>query len=276
MTSSCAAAASSGPKAPIASSSEPTPIPQSRREKEIEATKKLLQNADDIVKEAEDSFLLNGYKPREYPAFHRGEIKFGPVLGVGGFGIVFEVKDISLTLPREVEILENSSGDDQQNNSTTISDHTEESPTHPPREEKDVSAAVGPEMGGVTFDNTAAVSSERNGRPRSDASQTTTATTYADAEPTSGLINSHKNSTGLGVGQDDSHYDVTNARQYMAEFVRRNGEARYAVKRLHRDLNDLERTRGMIDLAIEAKILSFVWHPNISRFCISAFPCFPP
>ena len=41
-------------------------------------------------------------------------------------------------------------------------------------------------------------------------------------------------------------------------------DARYAIKRLHWDtLSDFERVRGSIDLAMEAKYLSALSHPNI-------------
>lgn len=60
------------------------------------------------------------------------------------------------------------------------------------------------------------------------------------------------------------HYDVKKARKYMENKAQRRGEARYALKRLHSDLSAVELARGMIDLAVEAKYLSVVWHPNIS------------
>jgi hypothetical protein len=50
--------------------------------------------------------------------------------------------------------------------------------------------------------------------------------------------------------------------------VTKNGYARYALKRLHNDLTELERARGMVDLAVEAKYLSLVWHPNISTYLL--------
>lgn len=42
-------------------------------------------------------------------------------------------------------------------------------------------------------------------------------------------------------------------------------EARYAVKRLHRDLDARTEARGTIDLAIEAKFLTVISHPNIVK-----------
>ncbi|KAL7567965.1 hypothetical protein ACA910_019674 [Epithemia clementina (nom. ined.)] len=257
---------SAQPAAAATAAAEQAPTPQSRREKEIEATKKLLQNADQIVKDADESFLLSENKPREYPEFDRNEIKFGPVLGVGGFGIVFEVKDIILALPSEVEILEDADTDQLNNKNNSYSEHTAESLASPLSDEKkDVASATSNNL--VTCVNAPVTSVDRHARLRSDASQTTTTTTYGDAEaPSPAKGNSTiSRSTEMKIGHDDSHYDIKIARQHMAEHVRRNGEARYAVKRLHRDLSDLERARGMIDLAIEAKYLSVVWHPNIIK-----------
>jgi hypothetical protein len=55
---------------------------------------------------------------------------------------------------------------------------------------------------------------------------------------------------------------------------RGNGEARYAIKMLHPEtLSEFERTRGMIDLAMEAMYLSALSHPNISTcasFCLGS------
>lgn len=62
------------------------------------------------------------------------------------------------------------------------------------------------------------------------------------------------------------HYDANEARELMRDRVQKNNHSRYALKRLHDDLTEVEQARGMIDLAIEAKFLSIVWHPNISEY----------
>lgn len=246
-----------------------TPTPQSRREKEIEATKNLLRSADQIVKEADEIFLLNETQPREYPLFQRSEIKFGPVLGVGGFGIVFEVKEINLAPPSEVEIV-SSGPSDNSASINTFSGQTVE-PSLLPVSDKNKENACKGNGNAVTIENAPLFvpTREGNGQLRSDASQTNTTTTNGEAEhpfSSSDLnLTSQSPSAGMEIAHDDSHVDVRIARQHMSEKVHRDGEARYAVKRLHRDLSDLERARGMIDLAIEAKYLSMVWHPNIIK-----------
>lgn len=61
------------------------------------------------------------------------------------------------------------------------------------------------------------------------------------------------------------HYDASTARGHMAKFCIRNGDARYAVKQLQPSLTEVEKARGMIDLAVEVKFLSVVSHPNIIK-----------
>lgn len=63
--------------------------------------------------------------------------------------------------------------------------------------------------------------------------------------------------------EDDDHYDIEKARGLMKKRCLRKGVTRYAIKRLHDHMTELEKARGMIDLAVEAKYLSVVWHPNI-------------
>lgn len=61
------------------------------------------------------------------------------------------------------------------------------------------------------------------------------------------------------------HYDVESARDFMSKHVRRYGAARYAIKKLREDLEVVDRARGALDLAIEIKFLSAIWHPNIGK-----------
>ena len=67
------------------------------------------------------------------------------------------------------------------------------------------------------------------------------------------------------AASEEEHYDIATARRRMAKYCLRDGDVRYAVKQLHDDLEDLENVRGMIDLAIEAKYLSAISHPNIIK-----------
>lgn len=71
---------------------------------------------------------------------------------------------------------------------------------------------------------------------------------------------------GVVSGPHEEHYEVESAREFMAKHCLRFGSARYCIKRLKSELNEVERARGALDLAIEIKYLSVIWHPNISEF----------
>jgi hypothetical protein len=67
----------------------------------------------------------------------------------------------------------------------------------------------------------------------------------------------------LDDDHEDHHYELDTARQKMASRCLRHGDARYAIKILDPSLSDLDRTRGLIDMALEVKYLRVLWHPNI-------------
>ena len=69
------------------------------------------------------------------------------------------------------------------------------------------------------------------------------------------------------VDQHDHHYNMSPnaARAFMAEHTLRDGDARYAIKRLKPGLSDKDKVHGVKDLAIEAKFLAAVSHPNICK-----------
>lgn len=65
--------------------------------------------------------------------------------------------------------------------------------------------------------------------------------------------------------------DASNTREFMQQQCLRLNEetsqddARYAIKRLKRNLPRSEQVKGMIDLAIETKLLKVTSHPNIVK-----------
>jgi serine/threonine protein kinase len=170
---------------------------------------KLLRSGEKLLDAVESSDFCSSAAfhtqvARTYPLFDKGEIKLGPVLGHGGFGIVFEVKEI---------ILKKSS---------------DNAPVEQPVEDS--------------------------------------------KSPTD-----HDDDDHDELLDHIDYKNVSNARAVMASNVRRKkitqlpngdeieGAARYAVKRLRSDLNDMHRARGTIDLAIEAKFLARLSHPNIIK-----------
>jgi hypothetical protein len=174
----------------------------------------LLRQAPRLLQQVEESYLLRHHR-RNYPTFHEFEVVIGARLGVGGFGVVFQIENLSLQ-PEIVELKCNT--------------HEREIQEQPKEQDSSASSPIHDEQ-----------------IRENDKSN----------DQFSGKEDAHK---------DESHYEVQHARQHMARFVRRDGEARYAIKRLHEDLPELARARGQIDLAMEALFLSGLWHPNISKF----------
>lgn len=76
----------------------------------------------------------------------------------------------------------------------------------------------------------------------------------------------HSDSQGEDADHDnDDHYELNTAKEKMARRCIRYGQARYAIKKLDPMLSELDRTRGMIDMALEVKYLTVLWHPNIGE-----------
>lgn len=80
--------------------------------------------------------------------------------------------------------------------------------------------------------------------------------------------NAMRRSSHLSDIADSEHYAIDKARHVMEHKVLKRDSPRYALKMLHHDLSEVEKARGMIDLALEAKYLAIVWHPNISKLWV--------
>jgi serine/threonine protein kinase len=132
-------------------------------------------------------------------------VKVGPVLGQGGFGIVYEVLKFELAPAEGSE----------------------------PEKDKGVAAKDSPEA-------------------EPAAAPATNTAALADAL------------------EEEPHYKVGEARQLMKDRARRNGDARYAVKRVKDGLlkagaDPALKVQAMLDLAVEAAYLSALSHPNIVK-----------
>lgn len=183
------------------------PTPEER-----EATRELLAKAKDLIKAVDNSdFCKEHSVSRHYPVFDHTEIATGPVLGFGGFGVVYEVEEFILK--------------DSGSNDTATLEHLEV-----------------PEDDLPVFETDKAGAASDSGEVQDDT-------------------------------LEHAHYEVSTARKFMVANVRRHGvDARYAIKCLREDLSALHRARGMIDMVIETKLLSRLWHPNIgTQYSICAW-----
>jgi hypothetical protein len=188
--------------------------PKAMSSKESEMAQRLLDKADDILAQIDDAFIVKqrGHVMRPMPTFRPEELTLSQVLGIGGFCIVNEVKNIVL----DDDVIDN------EKHTTTAANNNNNDNAHPlvmvVEKDKDDKQSNGGDAAGVHSDDS------------------------------------------LG----DNH-EIDQARKLMQRRVLRNGVGRYALKRLHGSLTELERARGMIDLAVEAKYLAVVRHPNIIK-----------
>jgi hypothetical protein len=208
------------------------PTEWEKEQQENEHARKMLEGSDAILAAVDNAYIIKqrGHKVRAMPTFRPEEVSLGKVLGTGGFGIVNEIKGFFLDKEDETE-------------SQTQALSEEES-----SDEKSALIQNNPE------DTMDATLPSTGLRKRNSEPKITIVPTDSDKAVTreSDLLDSH------------THYDVSKAKQVMSMRAIKSGGGRYALKRLHDDLSQLERARGMIDLAVEAKYLSTVWHPNIS------------
>jgi hypothetical protein len=210
-----------------------------------EKARRMLAKADTILASVDESFIItseqSGHIVRLMPAFRPEEITLGPVLGRGGFGVVHEIAKFTLDQDDDVE-----EGDDDNNNNNNNGEQQ----------------AYGTSAGETT---------EQCSSSSCSGMATTTMMRQRRLPPPPPTIDDHSTTEMSDHHDVHVHYDIREARRYMTRRCQRQGTARYALKLLHDDLSPVERARGMIDLAVEAKYLSVVWHPNISTLLFFNF-----
>ena len=217
--------------------------------------KKLFLSGKTILEELETSDLFENHSGSDclnhYPTFDISELVIGPVLGHGGFGIVHEVQDIVL------------SSDNDRPNSRTNMNHA----LHPIVVHENDDATTESDS-----DNTNSKSQKKkrhNAMEGPEHFDRNVARSYLAANvrrrcTTPTLLTSNHGSNKLN--KHKSMMPVSSTTKDNKNTTAPTTAARYAVKRLKSDLNELSRVRGAIDLAIEVKILSRLHHPNIGRF----------
>jgi hypothetical protein len=214
------------------------PTDWEQEQQENAFARKMLEGSDAILAAVDNAYIIKqrGHTVRAMPTFRPEEVSLGKVLGTGGFGIVNEIKGFFLDKEDDTE-------------SQTLALSEEES-----IDEK--SALI-----------------QNNLQDTEDATLPSTGLRKRTSDPkiTDQRISIISDPNKAVTRESDlldahTHYDVKQAKLVMSLRATKNGGGRYALKRLHDDLSQLERARGMIDLAVEAKYLSTVWHPNISTW----------
>ena len=217
------------------------------------AAQKLFHLGKTILNDLESSDLFEHHDGndwlRQYPAFDISEIIIGPVLGHGGFGIVNEVQDIVL-----------SSNNDSPNTRTNMNHALNPIVVH---EDDDVTTESDSDN---NIKNTKNKQRRHNEIEKSDNFDTNTARSYLAANvrrrcTTPSLLTLSSNM----INKNRPSMSSTTNDNKKATGTTTTTAARYAIKRLKSDLNELNRVRGAIDLAIEVKLLSRLHHPNIGK-----------
>ena len=181
---------------------------------------------------------------RQYPVFDASEIVVGPVLGHGGFGIVNEVQDIVL------------SNINDGLNTRTNKNHVD---TPIVVHEDDI----------TTTDS----DSDDNNKLNKRRQKNKEATDFFDCSMARSFVAANvrrrcTNDPG-SKNQNQLATSLSTAPNGKSSQSTATTAARYAIKRLKSDLNELSRVRGSIDLTIEVMLLSRLHHPNIGKSQIS-------
>ena len=192
----------------------------------------ILSKANQLLASVDDSFIVTkrDHKVRQLPTFRYDEIALGSVLGTGGFGIVYEITNITV---------------DRQHHSSHESAPLEGSDQNEPPA---TNAIQQPQKDSID------VNIDKSDWQNRESSSIRSVSS----------IDVHNNH------DSHIHYKVHKAKDWMEKYCCMTSSkvvsSRYALKRLQKGLTTVERSRGILDLALEAKYLSIVWHPNISTF----------
>jgi serine/threonine protein kinase len=197
-----------------------------------------------------DSIFFQQNPPRPLPHFDRSQIEIGKVLGEGEFGVVCEVKEFFVS--------------DECHCSVCISDRKKSAPDSPPVKKLVVSGMplhahkTRKESGSrVSFaDVPITIDDIENLREADEQDEKIPLFVEQELEYSS-------DESDIDNVPDD--FEQREERGFMKAHCYRNGLARYAVKRIRKDIPDECKEDAAIDLASEAKFLTSLSHPNIVK-----------
>lgn len=244
------------------------------------------------------------HQQRLVPLFTLEEVSIGDLLGTGGFGQVYEINHFTLQNNSKNQQNETTSKTEVAAVETIVNGNCDNRNNGKKEQPNATNGTNSIKMNGAVHGNSPTLVSDalnhmdgnndyneddddeeydytRRGFGPSSSTATILTTNITNSnDPTGNNINSNGQQqqqpqngtyilqTNTNMNEDDTdhvHYDITQARKWMAREPRRDGYGRYAIKKLKENLSELEQARAMVDLAVEAKFLSIVWHPNISK-----------
>jgi hypothetical protein len=226
---------------------------------DIEESARILSKADKILAGVDDAFIQQYHPSRSLPRFRVDEITLGKVLGTGGFGIVYEISKFTIDRNSSVDRPDLGLPEDYTDIQYSL-------PIATTNSDKLQSISLSSKTNYDMDDTTSRPPQEGRVRKKS-ASSYHSINKNMLARKEQVRIRAHSSIESMNT---HVHYDVNIAKELMERCctctLSEDVSSRYALKRLQKGLTAVERARGMIDLAVEAKYLSIIWHPSISTF----------
>jgi serine/threonine protein kinase len=201
-------------------------------------------------------FCRNENPSRVSPRFGPEEVQVGPELGRGEFGIVFQVEALPLANCNKCRCAkcEGVSPADTTCDSVLARLDTSRLPPPPPPKSIILQPPVASSPGMPRRKNSCVTFQGLD-----DANDGST-------DDTEHLEDNISDLDELSVADEPEGLDeACMVRGQMSAQVMRNGDARYAIKRLRNGIDGQKQIDAAIDLACEAQFLATITHPNIVR-----------
>lgn len=189
------------------------------------------------------SAFFQRYPPRSLPCFERSKLKIGHLLGIGGFCDVSEVLALDLKLDEDPT---NSINNDDDKNDNNDNNYKHE-------------MAINNGDGIVNDKDNNSGKKMETVLNEEDTLNTSSVTVGSEDLDRKGYVSPD------GFDGHDQFSDIKEMKQYMVETCMREGDSRYAIKVLRKDLTKKDHQYGVMDLAVEAKFLASIVHPNIIK-----------
>uniref|UniRef100_A0A7S2RHH1 Protein kinase domain-containing protein n=1 Tax=Eucampia antarctica TaxID=49252 RepID=A0A7S2RHH1_9STRA len=174
------------------------------------------------------SKFFKKHPPRSLPFFDSTDLKIGQLLGVGGFCDVSEITALHFKLEKSIS--------DKHVNDEEYNDDKRDTVIEADDSQK---VELGLEEGILK-----------------------TTSLQDCSEDDDEDYNMHLSESFDG---HDQYSEINDVKKYMSETCMRRNDSRYAIKCLKENLTEKERRYGVLDLAIEAKFLASIIHPNIIK-----------
>lgn len=237
------------------------------RKKRVEALN--IDRADRYLRRMEvGSTFFGEHIPRQLPQFTSTEVELGKKLGQGEFANVKEV--LKFMVKERCHLCFFHQGNTSHSNSMNSvpsgsEDHSDRrrsatgTGSDPPSTHESRSSITGEETKEehcLVITNAASPAPAAAPAPGSDST----------IPPTGSLIlDFDDNISDYDDLEDDHDEELLESRGFMKDHCLREGTPRYAVKQLRSDLDADMRREAALDLAIEAKFLATLSHPNIIK-----------